>query len=176
MKRKSYSKMTPAELATATKRFDDEFVADEARPLTQDEQDQWIRVKAKGGRHKIGEGFQRISVSIELGLLKRVTALARNVESVDPNCSRRPSRTSWLETATAAEVEGLNLTTADDVQDGSFSRRASCPSPLAIRTTYRDLTGVGSSSDIDVTFWRRVSWIASMGLARTLLRLPLRNT
>jgi len=77
--------------------------------------------------------------------------------------------TSWLETATAAEVEGLNLTTADELQGGSLSRRASCPSPLALRTIYRDLTGVGSSRDIDVTFWRRVSWIASMGLARTLL-------
>ncbi len=59
MKRKSYSKMTPAELAIATKRFDKEFVADETRPLTRDEQNQWIRVKAKRGRRKVGEGFQR---------------------------------------------------------------------------------------------------------------------
>ncbi len=59
MKCKSYSKMTPAELAIATKRFDKEFVADETRPLTRDEQNQWIRVKAKRGRRKVGEGFQR---------------------------------------------------------------------------------------------------------------------
>jgi hypothetical protein len=77
MKSKSYSKMTPAELAVAAKRFNKEFVADETRPLTQDEQNQWIRVKAKRGRRKVGEGFQRISVSIELGLLKHVIALAK---------------------------------------------------------------------------------------------------
>ncbi len=35
MNRKPYSKMTPAELAIATNRFDKEFVADETRPLTQ---------------------------------------------------------------------------------------------------------------------------------------------
>jgi Ribbon-helix-helix protein, copG family len=95
MKRKSYSKMTPAELAIATKRFDDEFVADEARPLTQDEQDQWIRVKAKRGRRKVGEGFQRISVSIEPGLLKRVTALAKE---------RRISRSQLLAQALQDEL------------------------------------------------------------------------
>lgn len=95
MKRKSYSKMTPAELAIATKRFDDEFVADEARPLTQDEQDQWIRVKAKRGRRKVAEGFQRISVSIEQGLLKRVTALAKE---------RRISRSQLLAQALQDEL------------------------------------------------------------------------
>jgi Ribbon-helix-helix protein, copG family len=95
MKRKSYSKMTPAELAIATKRFDDEFVADEARPLTQDEQDQWIRVKAKRRRRKVGEGFQRISVSIEQGLLKRVTALAKE---------RRISRSQLLAQALQDEL------------------------------------------------------------------------
>ncbi len=77
MKQKPYSQMTSAELANVTQRFDQEFVADESRPLTEDEQSQWTRVKARRGRRKVGEGFQRISVSIESGLLKRVTALAK---------------------------------------------------------------------------------------------------
>lgn len=95
MKRKPYSKMTPEELATATKRFDKESVADETRPLTEDERDQWIRVKAKRGRRRVGEGFQRISVSIESGLLKRVTALAKE---------RRISRSQLLAQALQDEL------------------------------------------------------------------------
>ncbi len=95
MKHNPYSNMTPAELAIATERFDKEFVTDEARPLTQDEQDQWIRVKAKRGRRKVGEGFQRISVSIEQGLLKRVTALAKE---------RRISRSQLLAQALQDEL------------------------------------------------------------------------
>ncbi len=95
MKRKPYSKMTSAELAIATKQFDKEFVADETRPLTQDEQDQWIRVQAKRKRRKVGAGFQRISVSIELGLLKRATALAKE---------RRISRSQLLAQALQDEL------------------------------------------------------------------------
>ena len=37
--------MTPEELAIATKRFDKDFVADEARPLTQNEQNQLMNCK-----------------------------------------------------------------------------------------------------------------------------------
>ncbi|MGH7193383.1 MAG: hypothetical protein ACREJM_07585 [Candidatus Saccharimonadales bacterium] len=50
---------------------------DRSRPLTACERDQWRRLKRQKGRPKVGQGHQRISVSIEKGLLKRATALAK---------------------------------------------------------------------------------------------------
>jgi len=77
MKPKPYSKMTAQELTDASKRFDEPFVADQSRPLTPQERAQWNRIKRKRGRPRVGQGFQRISVSIEKQLLKRATACAR---------------------------------------------------------------------------------------------------
>ena len=69
--------MKPKELAAATKEFDEPFVADQSRPLTPAEQEEWQRVNRKRGRPKLGQGFKRVSVSLEQGLLKRVTDLAK---------------------------------------------------------------------------------------------------
>jgi hypothetical protein len=77
MKRKPYWEMTTKELAEATAPFDEPFVADRSRPLTPAERERWNRVKRKRGRPKVGRGFQRVSVSIEKGLLKQATALAK---------------------------------------------------------------------------------------------------
>jgi hypothetical protein len=77
MRRKPYWEMTAQELAEATKQFDEPFVADQSRPLTPAEREQWNRVRRKRGRPKIGQGFKRVSLSLEQGLLKRATALAR---------------------------------------------------------------------------------------------------
>ena len=77
MKKKPYWEMTPTELAGATKQFDEPFVVDKSRPLSPAEREQWKRIKRKRGRPRNGQGFQRVSVSIERGLLKRATALAR---------------------------------------------------------------------------------------------------
>jgi hypothetical protein len=77
MKQKQYWEMTTKELADATKQFDEPMVVDRSRPLTAAEQAQWNHLKRKRGRPKVGRGFKRISVSMEQGLLKRVTALAR---------------------------------------------------------------------------------------------------
>src|SRR4051812_11461187 len=77
MKRKPYWEMTAADLAEATRPLDEPLVADQARPLTAAEQEQWQRVRRKRGRPKAGKGFKRVSVSIERGLLARVTALAK---------------------------------------------------------------------------------------------------
>ena len=77
MKRKPYWKMTTRELAEATKHFDEPFVVDQSRPLTPAERDQWNRLRRKRGRPKVGQGFKRVSVSIEQGLLRRVNALAK---------------------------------------------------------------------------------------------------
>jgi len=71
-----YWEMTAGELAAATKQFDEPLAADQSRPLTAEERKQWKRVKTLG-RPKVGQGHQRISVSLEKGLLKRATALAK---------------------------------------------------------------------------------------------------
>ncbi len=77
MSRKPYSEMTPKELAEATKKYDEPLVVDQSRPLSPKEQEQWSEARGKRGRPKVGGGFKRISVSMEQGLLSRVTALAK---------------------------------------------------------------------------------------------------
>jgi len=77
MKRKQYWEMNSRELAEATRDFDRSLVIDESRELTPAETKRWQRVKRKRGRPKVGQGFQRISVSIERSLLKRVNTLAK---------------------------------------------------------------------------------------------------
>ena len=77
MNKKKYWEMNTAELAEATKEFDEEFVADKFRPLTAEERKIWEKAKRKRGRPRNGQGFQRVSVSVEKGLLKRATALAK---------------------------------------------------------------------------------------------------
>ena len=74
---KKYWQMTARELASATAEFDESLVVDRSRPLTAREQEQWKRLKRKKGRPKVGQGYQRVSVSLEKGLLKRATALAK---------------------------------------------------------------------------------------------------
>jgi hypothetical protein len=87
MKSKRYWEMNTKELAEATKPFDEPFIVDQSRPLTPAEKEQWSRLSRKKGRPKVGQGFKRVSVSIEQGLLKRVTALAKK---------RRISRSSLV--------------------------------------------------------------------------------
>ena len=54
---KPYWEMTPDELREATKEFDQEFVADQARPLTPPMKARWKRARAKRGRtEKDGPG------------------------------------------------------------------------------------------------------------------------
>ena len=77
MKSKPYWKMNKEELAEATKTFDAPMVVIESRPLNPAERARWKQVTRKVGRPKVGQGFKRVSVSLERGLLKRVTALAK---------------------------------------------------------------------------------------------------
>jgi hypothetical protein len=77
MKKKPYWEMSSAELAEATKQFDESLVVDQSRLLTPAEQEQWKRLKRKRGRPRNGQGYQRISVSLERGLLQRASALAK---------------------------------------------------------------------------------------------------
>ncbi|HUB26551.1 MAG TPA: hypothetical protein VL992_14090 [Tepidisphaeraceae bacterium] len=48
-----------------------------SRPLTARERKQWQRFKSKIGRPKVGRGAKTISLTVELGLLKRADAYAR---------------------------------------------------------------------------------------------------
>ena len=77
MKQKPYWDMRPNELAEATKRFDEPFVADQARPLTPAEREEWKQVRRKRAKPKDGQGSKRVSVSLQRELLDRVTALAK---------------------------------------------------------------------------------------------------
>ncbi len=77
MKRKKYWEMTTQELATATQEFDKPFVEENSRPLTPTERAQWEKLKRGRGQPRNHQGRQRISVSLERGLLARVTAWAK---------------------------------------------------------------------------------------------------
>jgi hypothetical protein len=77
MKKKPYWEMTTEELAAATERFEKPSTIEQSRPLTPAERQQWDRLKRKRGRPRVGQGFKRISLSIEQGLLQQVTAVAK---------------------------------------------------------------------------------------------------
>ncbi len=57
--------------------FDKEFIVDTFGPLTPEDRARWKRVKARRGRPRKGKGVKVISVSIEMGLLKRTDRLAK---------------------------------------------------------------------------------------------------
>ena len=74
---KPYWEMTTDELREATKEFDEEFVADKAKPLSPQMQAKWERAKAKQPLGDEGNGEQTITVRLEKRLLDRCTALAK---------------------------------------------------------------------------------------------------
>jgi hypothetical protein len=81
MKKKKYWEMNADELQDATKQYDHEFVAmDEIRPMTKTARAIQARALKKGrlGRPQVGEGSDRINVTIERGLLNRADAFARS--------------------------------------------------------------------------------------------------
>jgi hypothetical protein len=74
---KPYWEMTTEELREATKEFDDEFVANKARPLTPQMRARWQRAKNKRPRTENGEDKRTIVVRLDKVLLKRCAALAK---------------------------------------------------------------------------------------------------
>jgi hypothetical protein len=76
-KNKPYWEMTTEELREATKQFDEEFVADRAKPMTPEMRERWERAKAKPPRSDNGEKEQTISVRLDRALLERCTKLAK---------------------------------------------------------------------------------------------------
>jgi hypothetical protein len=77
--RRQYWEMTTAELAEATKEFDQEGVAESFGPMTREAEAAWkaARRKRPRGRPRVGRGVKVVSVGIESGLLKRVDTLAK---------------------------------------------------------------------------------------------------
>jgi hypothetical protein len=73
---KKYWEMNKAELAEATKEFDQEFIADKARPMTPTERAEERRARRRG-RPRIGKGAQKIHITLERGLVKEADRAAK---------------------------------------------------------------------------------------------------
>ena len=72
---KPYWDMTTSELAEATREFDREFVP--TKPLTPAMKAAQKRARRKMGRPRIGQGAQRLMVTVERDLLRRADDFAR---------------------------------------------------------------------------------------------------
>lgn len=67
-----------AEKERQTAIYDQDFIAETARPLTRAQRKLWAKAKRrKPGRPKKGEGVKTVALSVEKGLLRRADALAR---------------------------------------------------------------------------------------------------
>jgi hypothetical protein len=75
---KKYWEMNKAELAEATREFDEEFVADKARPMTPRERAEEQRARKRGpGRPRIGKGARKIHITLEQDLLREADRVAK---------------------------------------------------------------------------------------------------
>ena len=66
-----YGRMDAAELDAEVAKFDQEFIADTAKPLTAEERTRDRMARRKRGRPRIGGGARRVLVTIESSLLRR---------------------------------------------------------------------------------------------------------
>ena len=74
---KPYWEMSTKELREATKEFDEEFVAEKAKPLSPSMRSRWERAKAKPRGNNDGDGQQTIAVRLEKTLLEQCSTLAK---------------------------------------------------------------------------------------------------
>lgn len=74
--KKKYWEMTQSELTEATREFDQEFIADKARPMSGPERAQERRARRRG-RPRVGKGSQKIHITLERGLIKQADRFAR---------------------------------------------------------------------------------------------------
>ena len=72
-----YGRMDAAELEEDVAHFDQEFIADTAKPLRREERVRDQRAKRKRGRPRVGGGAKRVLVTIESSLLRRSDVFAR---------------------------------------------------------------------------------------------------
>ena len=66
-----YGRISAAELDEEVAKFDQEFVAQTAKPLTAQERIRDRRASRKRGRPRVGAGARRVLVTIEASLLRR---------------------------------------------------------------------------------------------------------
>jgi len=66
-----YARMDARELDEEAAKFDQEFIAQTARPLTAKERIRDRRASRKRGRPRVGGGARRVLVTIEASLLRR---------------------------------------------------------------------------------------------------------
>jgi hypothetical protein len=78
---KPYWEMTTAELREATSEFEDDFVAETAKPLNAAMRSRWERAKSKTSRACKRKGYQTIAVRLKKGLLDQCTKLAKKKRS-----------------------------------------------------------------------------------------------
>jgi hypothetical protein len=74
--RKPYWEMNTAELREATKEFNADMGTIKGRPLTAAERRQFEKAVNRG-RPVVGEGSERVLITVERGLLKKADALAK---------------------------------------------------------------------------------------------------
>jgi hypothetical protein len=77
MKKKRYQDMSAAELAIATREYDEPGTIDRTRPMSPSERAEERMARHAGGRPRVGRGAERINITIERGLLAQADALAR---------------------------------------------------------------------------------------------------
>ncbi|HEX3313838.1 MAG TPA: hypothetical protein VHR72_03050 [Gemmataceae bacterium] len=66
-----YGRMGPTELDKEVAKFDQEFIADTAKPLTAQERHRDEKAGRKRGRPQIGTGAKRVLITMESSLLNR---------------------------------------------------------------------------------------------------------
>jgi hypothetical protein len=71
-----YGRMDAAELDEEVAKFDQELIADTARPLSAQDRVRDRKAKRKRGRPKVGNGSRRVLITIEASLLERSDAYA----------------------------------------------------------------------------------------------------
>jgi len=69
--------MSETELAKATGEFEKLFVFEKARPMTAAERGEERKLRRHRGRPKVGAGAEKVSISLEGGLLRKADALAK---------------------------------------------------------------------------------------------------
>ena len=101
-----FDAMPDAEKGRIAAQFDQEFIADEAKPLTPAECRRWEKAKRKVGRPKVGKGAKMIALSIEQGLLSRADALAKR---------RKMTRAALVAGALEAELARARASEGEDM-------------------------------------------------------------
>src|SRR5688572_6536234 len=74
---RDYSTMSATELDAIAAKFDRTLIANDAKPLTPGMKEAWRRFRRRRGRPRVGEGAEKIRISIERALLRQADAAAR---------------------------------------------------------------------------------------------------